>query len=102
MRRHAIGIIGLLLLIGAVVFWIWPPEGAWSQQAKAACWRLGPVMVVLWLAYTDVKRLPPWILGTFPVLLVVLVVRPRLLVIAIPLVVALAILKPRIPSRRKE
>lgn len=100
MRRHAIGIIALVLLLGAVVLSIWRPQGAGNNFTLGALVRVGAVMAVLWLAYPDVKRLPPWIWATFPVLLMILAVRPRWLVVAVPLVIALAILKPRLSARR--
>jgi len=99
-RRHAIGIIAVVLLLGAAALWIRPLELSWYEPLKAACSRLGPFMAVLWLAYNEVKRLPPWLLATVPALVVVLAIRPRWFLIALPIVIALAILKPRAPSRR--
>ena len=89
-----------MLLLGAVGFLIWPPEGVTGQQFKAACWRLGPALAVLWLAYSEVERLPPWLLFAVPVLLALLAWRPKLLLVAIPILIALAILKPRIARRQ--
>ena len=89
-----------MLFLAALVFWIWPPEWSGEIFALGAFVRVGAIMAVLWLAYPDVKRLPPWIWGTFPVLLVILAVRPRWLLVAVPLVIALAVLKPRIRLRR--
>lgn len=101
MRRHAIGVIALILLLGAVGLWIWPLDNAsWHEMLKAACWRLGPCMAVLWLAYPQVNRLPAWLLGAIPLLLVILAAKPKWLLIAIPIIIALAILKPRSPSGR--
>lgn len=101
MRRYAIGVIALILLSGGVALWIWPLEDAnWHQMLQSACWRLGPCMAVLWLAYPQVKRLPAWLLGAIPLLLVILAARPKWFLVALPIVIALAILKPRSPSRR--
>ena len=101
MRRHLIGIIGLLLLCGAAAFWIWPPTDAWTVQLHSACQRVGPVLIVLWIAYKELDRLPGWILATFPVLLVVLAIKPRIFLMLIPLLIALAILQPRFGRKRK-
>ncbi len=94
MRRHLIGVIAVVLLSGVVWFQIWPPTDATSEGLQAACWRVGALMTVLWLAYPEVVRLPAWLVGTIPVLGVILALRPKWLVVAIPIVIALAILKP--------
>jgi hypothetical protein len=95
MRRHLIGVIALLLILGAVGFWIWPPEGAWGIGAEAGCWRLAIVLSVLWLAYPDVRRLPAWFWLLLPALVLILVFRPRWFLAAVPLILLLAILIPR-------
>ena len=100
MRRHIIGIIALLLIIGALYFWIFPPRGAGSLQIEAACWRLGAFLSVLWMAYPEVHRMPAWFWAFLPVLVVVLAVRPRWFLVAVPIIVVLAILRPRIGKKR--
>ncbi len=100
MRRHLIGLIAVVLILGAVLFQIWPPTDAAYEGLRAACWRVGALMTVLWLAYPEVARLPAWLVGTIPVLGVILALRPRWLVIAIPIVIALAILKPKPPPKK--
>ena len=99
MRRIAIGIIAVLLFVGAVYFHVCPPAGAAWTQLEAACWRVGALMAVVWLAYPEVARLPGWLLGVVPILGVVLALRPKYLLIAVPIVIAMAILKPR--ARRR-
>ena len=102
MQRHAIGIIAIVLLLGSVGLFIWQrvePSEDWRYALMGATNRVGILMAVIWLAYRELKRLPPWMWGTLPVLLAILAVRPRYLVIAVPIVIALAILKPRLPSR---
>jgi len=94
-RRHAIGIIAIVLLLGAAVLWIWPLEVGWHEPLKAACSRLGPFMVALWLAYHEVERLPRWILATVPLLILVLVLRPKWFFFALPIVILMVILRPK-------
>lgn len=101
MRRHLIGIIGLLLLCGAVAFEVWPPDGPWAEQSRAACWRVGPVLILLWMAYNELTRLPAWLLATFPPMVIVLAVRPRIFLLLVPVLIALAILQPRFGRRRR-
>ena len=100
MRRHLIGVIAVVLLSGAVWFQIWPPMGATAEGLQAACWRVGALMTVLWLAYPEVVRLPAWLVGTIPVLGLILALKPRWLLIAVPIVIALAILKPKPPKKK--
>ena len=96
MRRHILGIMSLLLIAGAVFFWAWPPQNAAAQQFEAACWRLGALTSILWLAYKDVRRLPAWAGLVLLGFVVVVAIRPRLFLVAIPVILALAILRPRI------
>ncbi len=100
MRRHLLGMIAVLLLAGAVVFWIWPPEGAAGQQFEAACWRVGALVAVFWLAYPQLHRVPSWLWPSLTVSLVVLAVRPKYFLLAVPIIVALAVLRPRFGRRR--
>jgi len=95
MRRIAIGIIAIVLFVGAAYFHAYPAEGAFWTQLEAACWRVGALMAVIWLAYPEVARLPGWLLGTVPILGIFLALRPKYLLIAVPIVIAMAILKPR-------
>ena len=56
-------------------------------------------MAVIWLAYPEVERLPGWVLGMVPILGIFLALRPKYLLIAVPIVIAMAILKPK--ARRR-
>jgi len=96
-RRHLIGLIALALLVGAVYFWLHPSaaESAWGLQLQAACWRLGALTSILWLAWPQLHRVPPWVFGAILVPLLILAVRPRLIFLAVPIVIVLAILRPK-------
>ncbi len=101
MRRHAIGIIALLCLVGAVAFWRHPPgDDAWQVQAQAACWRGGTLAALLWLAFDQLQRLPGWLLGLLFTSVAIIAIRPRLALWAIPLLIVLAILRPRFGRRK--
>jgi hypothetical protein len=101
MRRHAIGVIALVLLLTAAWFFIRPPNGPLEQEWQAACGRIGTVMLVIWLAYDQLRRLPVWLWWTLPVVFVTLAIRPRWLLILVPVVIVLAILRPRPGPRRR-
>ena len=98
MRRHAIGVIAIVLLLGAGLLWVWPLEVAWYEPLKSACFRLGPCMAVLWLAYPEVKRLPAWAWGIIPVLLVLIAWRRAVFLYLLPFIIVLVIL--HLASRR--
>jgi hypothetical protein len=99
-RRHVLGAMALLLLAGAVVFWFCPPERPWAQELQSACTKIGPLLVVFWLAYEQLRRLPVWIWWAMPVLVWVLAFRARWLLVLVPLLIVLAILMPRRPARQ--
>ena len=100
MRRHAIGIIAIVLLLGAASLWIRPLETDWYMPLMSACARLGPCMAVLWLAYPEVKRLPAWLLPTIPLLIAILAVKPKWFLIAAPIVILMLIIRPKAPRRK--
>ncbi len=101
MRRHLIGILGLLLLLGVLVTWNWEPDSAWGTQIRAGCWRLGPLLIILWLAFPQVERVPAWLWVYIIIVLVLAAWKPKLLLIAIPIIVVLAVLKPRFGRRKR-
>jgi len=94
MRRHLIGILALLLWLGAAWFYLHPPEGV-AVQFEAACWRMGAMATIIWFAYDDIQRMPRWLWGVGLVVLVAVAAKPKLALLFIPLVVALAILRPK-------
>jgi drug/metabolite transporter superfamily protein YnfA len=102
MRRHATGVIAVVLLLLAAWFYVWPPTGPVGQELQAAFGRIGVVMAVIWLAYDQLKRMPRWLLWTIPLLAIAFVLPPlrRYLLILVPLVIVLAILRPRTSPRR--
>ena len=100
MRRHLIGIIAILLFLGAIYFGIWPPQGSFQTQLEAACWRAGALAAVLWLAYGEVRRMPAWFWISLPVLVIVLAKWPKRAVWVIPIILALAVLRPKARKRQ--
>jgi hypothetical protein len=92
-RRLTIGIIAVLLLAAALVLtFVMEDQNA---MLKAACWRVGAVMGLLWAAYEDIVRLPKWF---FPVILgcvVIIALKPKVALVLIPIFLVLAIIRPR-------
>jgi hypothetical protein len=100
MHRHLIGILGLVLLLGVLTTWNWEPEGAWAASVKSACWRLGPLLVMLWFALPELERMPRWLWMPVGAAFVLVALRPRLALVLIPLIALLAVLRPRFGRRR--
>ncbi len=93
MRRHILGICAIILLAGALFYTIWPPDPSSNHNLLySACTRVGSLCAVIWLAYPDVSRLPSWIGSVALVAAVFVAIRPRLAIIAVPLVITLMVL----------
>lgn len=101
MRQTALGILAAILVTGAIYFSIWPPE---TQNLRVwvlpAFVRMGALTTALWVAWDDLQRLPQWALGTTLVALMLVAIRPRLFLFLIPLVVILAIIRPRFGQQK--
>ena len=81
--------------------WIRTPEEQGSMvQFEAACWRIGGCLAVLWLAYPDLRNIPPWFWLALPVLILVLAKWPRMFLLAIPLLILYALIRPRLSVKR--
>lgn len=114
MRRHVLGILGLLLVAGgAITLW----RGELAPEWSSAMLRIGLVFCALWLAFpqlvTLLKRFPPWLLATIAGGGMIVAARPRSIVFIGPVVLAIALVqfigwlvqwfaKPPPPPRRKK
>jgi hypothetical protein len=98
MRRHTLGIIAAVLLLTAAALWLFAVGGQY-EQLQGIAWRLGAFLAVWWLAYPDVDRLPGWLLVVLPATALIIAVRPKLLLWAIPILIVLALLRPRVKKR---
>lgn len=95
MRRHLVGVLGAVLLVVGVGLTVFPPSGGNTESIRAAALRLGPFLLVLWLAFPQLERLPEWFFWLLPILIYLLAFRPRWFFLALPFVLAAAILMPR-------
>jgi hypothetical protein len=96
MRRHVIGILALAMLVTAVALWVQGTQEGLAYQVEVNSLRMGSLLAVLWLAYADLYRIPPWLWATFLPMLVIVVLKPRWLIIVLPITFLLAILHPRV------
>ena len=93
MRRHILGTLALLSLVVALLLTIWP-QPDYEVYHAGAC-RLGLFLTALWLAYPQIIDLPLWIVGSVPLLLLLLTVRPKWFLVALPIFILLLIFRPR-------
>jgi hypothetical protein len=94
-KRHVLGVIALVFTAIALYFYLSPPERPFFINLHAASARVGVFCVALWLAWPELLRLPRWIFQVIPLLAILLAWKPRLFLLAIPIVVVVIILRPR-------
>lgn len=94
--RAAIGVFAALLLTAGIALY-----GRADDGFSGACVRVGLMMGIWWFAYPQVQRVPRWLGITGGLLLVLVMLRPKLVLLAIPVLIVLWILRPRTPGRRK-
>ena len=111
MRRHAVGILSLILLGCAAVLLARFDDNS-TRAAGSICLRLGLTLGAVWLALPQLvtisTRFPPRLLVALLVGAVILVARPRsfpvvVLIVALVAIIELVgwLLKPLPPQRKK-
>jgi len=90
--RVAIGIFALLLLLAGLVL-----RSQLDDALTGACLRVGAVLALWWFAYPQVQNVPRWLAFTVAGLVLLVTWRPKLLLLAIPILAVLWILRPRRP-----
>jgi hypothetical protein len=93
--RAAIGLFAAVLLIAGVV-----TRNQVDDAVSGAFLRVGVMMAIWWFAYPQVQRVPRWLGIAGGVVLVLVVLRPKLLLLAIPILIVLWLLRPRKPRSR--
>lgn len=102
MQRKAIGILKSKIVALGLIWPLVQPES--GDTLPLACWRVAIVLGALWLAFPQVSKLPPWqvagVTGAFVVIaarpkLLLILLRPKVLVVAIPVLALLWFLRPR-------
>ena len=64
MHRPTVAAITLLLILGAIVMWMWPPDAqdATLSSLHGAFVRVAILTGALWLAEPTLRRFPPWMI----------------------------------------
>ncbi|MEX0713076.1 MAG: hypothetical protein WD278_12045, partial [Pirellulales bacterium] len=84
----------VLLATWAAIHGLGRASGDWHTLATA-CWRVGLVMAVLWLALPQTRRLQPWLVGTLLAGAILVAIRPKLIPLALGVLILFAVLRPR-------
>jgi 4-amino-4-deoxy-L-arabinose transferase-like glycosyltransferase len=100
MRRHLVGILGLALIAAWIVLEIklrmGHEQSAVEADFEGAASRIGGFLIILWLAWDQLKRIPNWLWLVLPAIAAAFLFRrPQILVLLIPILIAVAILRPR-------
>jgi hypothetical protein len=94
MHRPTVALLTALLIVGATVMWLWPPDpdNATLASLHGALVRMSILMAALWLAEPALRRYPPWmiLIGIVGgVLLLAALRQPAIFRVAIPVLVIL-------------
>lgn len=81
LRRHIMGVAGVVLLLVGVCLWIWPPESASGTFWHGSSVKSGLVLLAAWLAFPQLQRVPPWLFNVGIGLALLIAVRPRIAIV---------------------
>ncbi len=96
MHRPTVGVLALALLVISIALRIWYP----SDTATAdACLRPALVFGLLWLALPQMRQLPRWMTVAVAVAALVVLWRPKALLLVLPILAAMWVLRPRRTKR---
>jgi hypothetical protein len=96
MHRPTVGWIALALLFAAIGLRLWYPT---DVSMADSCLRPALVMGLLWLALPQLSQLPRWLTIAVAVAALVVLWRPKALLLVLPILAALWFLRPRRPGR---
>jgi hypothetical protein len=106
-RRHLLGISGLVLMIVGAAGWVMEPTGAAAAFGQGVLLKVGIVLGLFWLAYPQVVRFPRWLAGAIFMTGIALAVRPRAVaalarasLLLVPILPIVWLLRPRPHVRR--
>lgn len=88
--RASLGLIAIALLLFSI-----GAHGYVDESLTGSTLRVGMLMAVWWFAYPQLNRVPRWLAWTLGVMLVVVMIRPKLILAAVPVLIVLWFLRPR-------
>lgn len=100
MHRPTLGVISLVLVIGGAILMVRPING--DTYLGAISVRAGLVLGAIWVSLPNIRRAPGWLLWAVAVIAIVLVVRPRLLLYALPVAALVALVGATTRSKERK
>ena len=91
--RVALGAVAALALVIGTVWLVWP--GVDDRTTGGVLIRAGAILGAVWLALPTVRDVPRWARFGLLVTVVTLIIRPRLVILAVAAAIVLAILVTR-------
>ncbi len=97
MQRHAVGLLALILLTaGLAGLFVYGVADDRTSMYLSICIRIGMVLAAIWLAFPQLLRLTeefsPWMVGMLALCGIVVILRPRSIVVIGPLMLVLGTL----------
>jgi hypothetical protein len=90
MYRPAIGLIAIVLLLAGLA-----TRGQTDQTVSGGCLRMGVVMAIWWFAAPQMRGIPKWMAISCGVALLMVMLQPKLILLAVPVLIVLWFLRPR-------
>lgn len=93
--RTRLGIIagGLLLAAGASM--MWATQDPLHHKPVYALIKFAPIVFLLWLAWYDLQNIPIWVYLITPPILILCALRPRALIVIVPLALFVLFVMPK-------
>ena len=103
MNRTLLGLCSIVLLVLGIATLARGASDNTTTSFAAGCLRVGLVLGAMWLALPQINRIlattPRWLLVALGIGLVVIVIRPLLALVVIPVLVALWFFGPRLTTK---
>ncbi|PHS14329.1 MAG: hypothetical protein COA78_05850 [Blastopirellula sp.] len=100
--RIKIAVIAVLCLTISAAIYFLCEEGSSLHGINGALVKVGAVMVMLWLAYPQLEKLPAWLAMAIGAGAIVVAVYRKLALIIIPLLFVIWLIRPRDHSKKKK
>lgn len=100
--RRTVGFFSLLMLAAGGALYMVETKSETTMALHGVCWRLGPVLLMWWLAWDYIRMLPEWAVICVPVILVPLAVSRKSVWVTVPLAAVLVVLNMPWLNRKKK